>query len=173
MATASPLQALLTSYTRPLWACAELVQKEKRHAAIGRVRGKQQSRQSCYECRVWTQAARCSKAQEQHWSPRAHIWAGAAAEPLLHSRCMAALALGQLPWWRTELYLVLTLPKQLLLAQVVHTQELSHSNQDSTLERGDGCRNLLHGGLERIGRGRLWDAINRAHLTPSSTKHSS
>lgn len=46
-------------------------------------------------------------------------------------------------------YLVLTLPKQLLLAQVVHTQQLPNPDQDSSLEGGDGCRNLLHGGLER------------------------
>lgn len=46
-------------------------------------------------------------------------------------------------------YLVLTLPKQLLLAQVVHTQQLPNPDQDSSLEWGNGGGNLLNGGLER------------------------
>lgn len=44
-------------------------------------------------------------------------------------------------------HLVLTLAKQLLLAQVIDPQQLPDSHQDSSLERRDSQRDVLYGGL--------------------------
>lgn len=79
-----------------------------------------------------------------------HTWAGVAAKPrvslllqsITHSKLTALVS-------NRRQYLILTFPKQFLLAQVIHTQELPNSNQDSALEWSNGCRDLLHRGLER------------------------
>lgn len=55
---------------------------------------------------------------------------------------MPSLLAGQLP------YLILTLPEQLLLAQIVDTQQLPHTNQHPPLEGGNSRRDLLHRRLD-------------------------
>lgn len=55
---------------------------------------------------------------------------------------VSAVLAGQLP------YLILTLPQQLLLAQIVDSQQLPHTDQHPPLEGGNSRRHLLHRRLD-------------------------
>lgn len=56
-----------------------------------------------------------------------HIWAGGAAKPCV-SLLRQSITHSKLTAQNRRQYLILTFPKQFLLAQVIHTQELSNSN---------------------------------------------
>lgn len=89
-----------------------------------------QSSQSCQHCSGCMHPAHTGKAQIQLWGPSAQThWAGVAAKPLFQilPQSITSSILTALVKNKSQ-YLIFTLPKQFLLAQVIYTQELSNSN---------------------------------------------
>lgn len=110
--------------------CTELGQKGTCNTTVRRVIRKRyvcEMQRGSTTAQSSTALDRCTQ-QGKHTALIArHIWAGGAAKPCV-SLLRQSITRSKLTAQNRRQYLILTFPKQFLLAQVIHTQELSNSN---------------------------------------------